>query len=141
MEQFRKTLEKRNNRNYAVIIFAVAANIFYFPRMSENPVYHFVTGMLAGLIPVLIVMTLKNRRVMKDDARLREMHIKENDERLLMIKQKAGSAFLPISAIGLGAAATVSLYFDQTIFFTLLGAMIFMALVKIILRLYYTRKL
>jgi len=57
-----------------------------------------------------------------------------------MIKQMTGSTLLPICAIGLGTTAIVAIYFNQTISFTLLGAIGFMAVIKAILRMYYGRK-
>jgi len=150
MEQFRKTLIKRN---IYIAIVALAAAIVYFALfltmghgdvsayvVNHHGAVYFHTGVFVMLEAFLIGMVVRNLYVLKSNKRLQALYIKENDERNAMIKQKTGAAFLPICAVGLGVAAIVAYYLNHTVFWTLLAVMYFMAAVKAILLWYYKRK-
>ena len=144
MNDFKKTLKIRNA---CMIVTALIIAVIYFVLLiikdrSEisTDAIHFQTGIFMVLEIILLGSTLRNVFTMKSHEKLQTLYIKENDERNAMIKQKTGSMLLPINAAGFGIAANMAIYYSQTVFFTLVGAIGFMALVKIILRLYYGRK-
>lgn len=65
-----------------------------------------------------------------------EQHIKENDECTIMIMQKTGAMGMAICNIGLGFSTVIAGFFNQIVFFSLLGATAFTALVKGFFKLY-----
>lgn len=144
MDDFKKTLKARN---ICMVIVALVIAAIYISLMLvkdrwdiSTDIINFQAGIFAVLEFILFGTALKNAITMKNNSKLQALYIKEHDERNAMIKQKTGSTLLPICAIGLGIAAIVAIYFSQTVFFSLVGAIGFMALVKIALRLYYGRK-
>lgn len=100
----------------------------------------FAAGAFIGLIANVLIHIAKTASYLRSDAALEERYIKENDERKRLIMQKTGSVGFQISGIGLGFAAVVAAFFDLTVFFTLMGAILFLLAVKLSLWLYYERK-
>ena len=129
-----------------VIVSLVIAVIYIILLLVKDrweistDIINFQAGIFAILEIFLISTVLKNVFAMKNNAKLQSLYIKEYDERNIMIQQKTGFVFLPICAIGFGITSIMVIYFSHTVFFTLLGVIGFMALVKIILRLYFGRK-
>ncbi|MCL2574447.1 MAG: hypothetical protein FWE34_07850 [Defluviitaleaceae bacterium] len=143
MDNFKKTLKRRNIYNICMIaVLVAAAIIIYFSFVPSNhDMGMFIIGILSGLTALLVALTLKNCFVMRNNKKLQAMHIKENDERQAMILQKTGATLLPICAFGLGIAAVTAMFFNPLISLTLISVIGFMALIKAALRLYYGRKL
>lgn len=64
-----------------------------------------------------------------------------NDERKMQIMEKTGAVRINICIVELGFATMISGFFNEIVFFTLLGATIFIALVKGMFKIYYYNKL
>jgi hypothetical protein len=62
------------------------------------------------------------------------------DERRKLIKDKIGGTGLNISLGGIATATIISGFFNEIVFLSLMGALIFMASVKGILKVYYRNK-
>lgn len=58
-----------------------------------------------------------------------------------MIMQKTGAIGMSICILGLGFATVIAGFFNEAVFFSLLGATLFAALIKGIFKIYYHKKL
>ncbi|MDF2923985.1 MAG: hypothetical protein K0R57_2899 [Paenibacillaceae bacterium] len=101
----------------------------------------FHSGAFFGLELIVILFIVKFFRVRKNDAALKKLHIEENDERTGLIIQKAGSLGMVIVLVGLTVATIISGFFNTFIFFTLLGALLFILLVFYSLWIYFAKKI
>ena len=96
--------------------------------------------MLSGLTLFLAIRLIVTPLSLQSPEAAKSRYIKENDERKHMIQQKTGSLGFQITGVGLGFAAVIAGFFDQTVFFTLMGALLFLVIVKVSLRLIFERK-
>jgi hypothetical protein len=79
-------------------------------------------------------------RAMRDPEKLERLYIAEFDERKLMIQQMSGSVGFNVTIVGLLIATVIAGSYNATVFFSLLGASIFVALIRLVLKLYYRVK-
>lgn len=145
MEKFKRKLRIRTVWIAVVIICVAVTNFALIINHKRLPVlpdfiYGFQTGIFAGLELILLFILGKNITAMKTDVALKKLYIQEHDERKLMIKQKTGSIGFEIYTIGICFAIIVSGFFNQTVFFTLLGVTVFIEFIQFFLKIYYTKK-
>lgn len=146
MEKFKAKVRNRVIRLIVVGTSLVAIYLILFFNQDKLPqiprfIISFHGGVLFGVISLLICHISKNIRAMKDEKSLKELYIKENDERRMMIMQKTGSVGINICILGFGIATIIAGFFNEIIFFTLLGATLFTALVKGFFKVYYFNKI
>lgn len=147
METYKNSLNNRKIIAVIGILIAILALVFalvyQLPTISSNE-RSFMAGFQVGILTVVIVMLgidfVKSSKALKDETRLRNMYIEENDERQQAIDQKAGSIGMNIVAFGMSLATAIAGSFHETVFFTMLGATIFIVLVRVSLMLYYKKK-
>lgn len=106
-----------------------------------NPFTSFILGALMGIQLIVIVLMFLYYSALKDETKLKKMYIKETDERQQLIRLKAGSTGIVIITAGLLLTMAISGYYSKVVFFTLLGVVAFMAVVALLLKLYYNKKL
>ncbi len=109
----------------------------FFDQPIINGIY---TGVGSGLIVGGFIVLIKMKIILKDEKKLKQKKLEEQDERNQMIKQKAmySSAYILIILTYLGLM--VSGIFNLTVFFTLwVVTMVYLA-VFIIMNLYYSKK-
>ncbi|MGF7047668.1 hypothetical protein J2T13_002173 [Paenibacillus sp. DS2015] len=149
MEQFRETLKKRTAEMGGINVIALLF-IFVMGRYglvvvgsSENIsdyIHGFQIGIFLGVQIIMLLTIGKYRQAMKDSGKLKELYIKENDERAKLIRDKIGGAGFFLSMGIIAVAVITAGFFNETVFFTLSATLIFLGLVKLILKLYYTKK-
>ena len=100
----------------------------------------FNLGLICAFIFVVVFRIYRYSAALRNDEKLKRMYIAETDERALLIMQKSGSIGMNASMIGLIIGASVSAYFNITVFFTLLGAYLFIAAIRVSLKLHYHNK-
>ena len=76
-----------------------------------------------------------------NEEKLKEMNINENDERNIAIAKETSQKGLTISMVGTAMAAIAAGFFDVKICLTLCAALLFSALVTVMVNLYYKRKM
>jgi hypothetical protein len=145
MEKLRKDLQIRVRWMIAGFILLAITDLVFMMNQSRLPVIPaFISGYQLGIFieveAILVIFIVKYKIAMKSDGTLKKMHIKETDERKLMIRQRAGSKGIIISYTGLVFATVIAGYFNEIVFLTLLGAIVFTGLVMIFLKLYYIKK-
>ncbi|NLK42792.1 MAG: hypothetical protein GX300_00150 [Tissierellia bacterium] len=108
---------------------------------SSNDIVYFHGGVLTSFGILLILNVFKNLIAMKDEKKLKKLYIEEHDERSIMIMQKTGAIGINICIVGLGFATIIAGYFNKIAFLALLGATLFVSLVKGIFKIYYRSNL
>lgn len=144
-----KFREKIRGRIIWLMVVGISLGISYlilFSNQDKLPqmpdfMMSFHGGVLFGIEILLIGDILKNLMAIRDEKGLKKLYIEENDERRVMIMQKTGAMGMAICIIGLGSATVISGFFNETVFFTLLGATLFTALIKGFFKIYYHIKL
>lgn len=129
------------------LIFVGSAGVYGYIRSigSDEHMRDFSTGMYSGIFfamaAVMIVRIIRMWKVLKDDAKLKEMYVQEHDERYLMIESKTGGWALRF-VMGVVMFAGVGLLFagHDVVGFTLLMVASFIAITKAGLWFYYNRK-
>lgn len=144
MEQFKRSLKVRIRLMSAVILICVAIVVvsrFVGIGQIES---EFITGFQLGLfiaIEIIFVSKMvKYRRALADEELLKKLYVEETDERRVFIATKTATLSFHVVLSAIGVAAIVAGFFDKTVFFTLLGVLIFVALTKFVMKVYYRHK-
>lgn len=154
MESYRKKLKIENIFSLIGIVIALALTLMvnvYLPRAGyvlpntearwRGFWYSFLSGVSCAFIMLSLMGLVKNIRALRDEKKLRAMYIKAHDERTLEIwKQSAVNSYW-FYTMGLLLAAVVAGYFSHIAFFCILGCLVYFCLLRMILKLYYTKKL
>lgn len=143
--EFRKKLRARNR--YTIVAILGTGALFLVLMLSRREqlsamldfAQGFELGAFLGMIGGLLLSLINNLGALRKPARLKELYIKETDERNLLIQQKTGLWGFSLMVFGLLLASIVAGFFDQTVFLTLLGALGFLSLIQLVLKLYYRR--
>lgn len=101
----------------------------------------FRTGILIAFTGGVLTGILRAARAIGSDDILRRLYIAENDERARLIRDKVGGAGLNVILGTLATASVISGFYSEVVFFTLSSVLLFAALVKGVLKVYYTRAL
>lgn len=147
MDQFKNTLRKRifGLALYNLVLIMLVVLGLFQPSGGESAeVRAFMSGVNAGLFAVaqvvLITGILWYYTAMKNEEKRKALYIYEHDERRLYIQTKVGGIAVQTILFGLIAATIAAGFYHQTVFFTLLGAVLFCAVVKAVLKVYYSNK-
>lgn len=154
MEQYRKKLKIQTICSAVGILLLAALLLFvyvYMPRAGRvladkrlatwpNFWNSFLGGVTAGSAGLLLVNIFLNLRAMKNPAALKKQYIKEHDERKNQIWLQSGANAYWFVALGLLLAAIVAGYFSPMAFACILGSLLYTCLVRIVLKIYYSKK-
>ena len=141
MENYRKTLLNRIRIFSAYVGFMAFMTITINRFFGDNSFSGFILGVFVGLEILGAVIVLKARKALHDEKVLKEMYIKEHDERMKMIRLKTGSNGVLIILEGLTLAMMVAGFVNKTVFFTLFAVVIFISITMIALKIYYNKKM
>jgi len=144
MDEFKKTMRRRQILLVAGLLFACSGVLLsrsyirqpVASEFSEGFIGGFQFGILLGLLSFLIFFLIRNVLAMRNPDRLRKLYIAETDERIQFIKQKSGSEGLNIITYGLAVGSAIAGNINETVFFTLLGACLFVVSVRGLLKVY-----
>ncbi|AAK81255.1 putative membrane protein [Clostridium acetobutylicum] len=147
MKEFKVSLKKRmyimGGVNAVAVIF-IALTSVYTNRMPSNDIsdmiHGFQIGIFLGIEIVMLLLMGKYTKALRDENELKKLYIEENDERTKMINDKIGVTGFNFALGIIGAVAVAAGFINQLVFFTLAGVIIFMALVKAVLKIYYGNK-
>ena len=149
MEEFKKKLLYRQLLIWAGMLFACFAFIFSGRFEKAETASEFLRGFIDGfqvglaacLLGVLIILAVKYFITISRPDRLKNLYIFETDERRMFIKQKTGNIGMNIIIYGLAVGTTVAGNLNDTVFFSLLGACLFVSAVRGVMKLYYNMKI
>jgi hypothetical protein len=145
MEAFRKTILHRlwAGRIFVVLILAltIVRRFTNYESLLPENILAFSIGLAISAEIVGIFTWSKYTQALRDEEKLKELYIFETDERNVMIRVKTGGTAINMIMGALVCAALIAGIFNETVFFTLVATLFFIALVKGILKVYYNRKL
>ena len=146
MDRYKKKVQ--NTVICLIVIFISLVGSYFFlllnqEKLSQVPsrIMSFNAGALCSIGFLLMLDILRYLKALKNEKELKKLYIKENDERTIMIMQKTGAIGINMCIIGLGFAAIIAGFFNEVVFFTLLGTTLFTALVKGLFKVYYHKNL
>ena len=141
MEKFREALKRRMRFGGLYCCFMMFPNVILNHLFGGEPFTHFIMGAMIASEAMIIGLITAYGFALKNEDYLRKLYIKENDERRHFIKSKAAVTGIKVLLAGLFLAMMISGYFSKTVFFTLFGVEIFIALIMLSLKFYYNDKI
>ncbi|HHV42303.1 MAG TPA: hypothetical protein GXX72_05605 [Clostridiaceae bacterium] len=116
MQTFRNTIQRRKIVSAVGLVLAIVVLVFALvyqaPKLSDR-ITSFMIGFQTGIMCVVIfslgATLVQSIRAQKDETRMREWYIEENDERNQMIDQKAGSVGMNIVSYSITLATALAL--------------------------------
>ncbi|MEK4072667.1 MULTISPECIES: hypothetical protein [Paenibacillus] len=117
--------------------------IFYRGGLPDLPSFikGFHTGAFIGVEVAVAFFLVRYIKASNNEAELKKQYIEENDERSVMILQRAGTLSTAIILIGMGIASVIAGFFNPLIFYTLLTCLLFVLIVFFALWMYYAREI
>lgn len=149
MEKYKMVLKKRVIILIVLIIFATGLGIFGITNMfqveskdtfSNGALAGFQTGLLFAIIVLSIGVIFRYIMAINDSTKLKKLYNIENDERRKAIKEKSGANVIIFSSTIIIFAGIISGYFNEIVFFSLIGCALFLLTVSVFLKLYYSKK-
>ena len=80
----------------------------------------FISGASFGILALMLFFLVRNLRAMKDEKKLRQLYIRENDERSIQIWTAARAASMQIFLMAGLVACIIAGYFSVTVCITIL---------------------
>lgn len=141
--------EKLRTRINLISIAAAAAALVYVVLTiyrEQLPVLPsfikgFHIGAFIGFELFAVWYLARCMKARKNEAEMKKMFIEENDERTGLIIRNASTLGISVVLIGLAVAAIISGFFSATVFFSLMGSLLFVLIVFYALWVYYASKL
>lgn len=148
MERYKKTLKTRIALFRIVILLNVILSVSLrfmdtkgkIPNAVRN-ITDFQTGFMLGLAIVSLFILIKYCKLLKNERMLKEAYLKETDERMILIRSKAGMPALLITSVIMISAGIIAGYFNIIVFYSLLVTGVCQLLLGVSLKFYYMHKL
>ncbi|HBZ40775.1 MAG TPA: hypothetical protein DEO50_02605 [Erysipelotrichaceae bacterium] len=146
MEKFKLDIQRRIY-GFAGLILLFVLTYYFMNRMygmgdgsdAGDFIRGFQLGIFAAMVSATVVRILIYNAALRDDDKLRKLHIEETDERNQLIALKAGGFASLVELIVSVLATLVAGFFSNTVFFTLLGVVLFIVFLRLITKLVYQR--
>ncbi|MDO3408284.1 hypothetical protein QWJ34_00735 [Saccharibacillus sp. CPCC 101409] len=140
--------QKVRTRIRVLTALAVGVALIYAGFMlyrSELPILNSFTkgfhqGIFFGLELVILGFLAQNIKGSRNDAALKKMRIEENDERFGLIIQKTASMTALVMFAALGVATVIAGFLNAAVFFSLLGALLFMVVLFYSMWIYFAKR-
>jgi hypothetical protein len=139
MMEFKQQLKRRVYLGgiYCVVValLVILSRIFD----AENMAFAFSLGFAIGIEFVAFYFIAKYKAALRDEKKLKLLYIEENDEREKHISYQIGRTGIVIILISLSAAMLITVHINQIVFFTLLAATLYTAVIIGILKIFYNK--
>lgn len=144
LEKYRGELIKKEKIYKAFIGFAMAFLASGRFLLKGNPIVNdsslgFLTGLVLGVNFICLYLIFKTKKALQDKKLLKEMYIKEYDERERFIKLKSASSIISILAVGIFIVSILASYINIVVFYTLAITGGFLLLVGLVLKFYWRK--
>lgn len=146
LEKYWREIKNRVSVYQALIavtlVFVIIGNVLLKDRgqMVES-VRGFATGLFIGIELVCVFQLGKLWKMLKDEEVLKEVYIREHDEREALIQMKSGLHVIPILSFIILICAILVGFFNDTIFYTLVIVGIGQILIALALKIYWKNHL
>ena len=101
----------------------------------------YIFGASIGIFSAILGFLIRNIRAMKNDKKLKELYVKEHDERTIRIQTLAGNTTIKC-LLWMGLVATIIAgYFSITVSTTILACAFVSSAVNLIFIAYYSKKM
>ena len=100
----------------------------------------FISGASFGILALMLFFLVRNLRAMKDEKKLRQLYIRENDERSIQIWTAARAASMQIFLMAGLVACIIAGYFSVTVCITILICVLTQSLLGMAFKVYYSKK-
>ena len=150
MEKYKKMIQQKITSNAVMLfiggaVFITGQGGFLEKYKPAGNFGDFIGGFQVGLFIVFAVYIIASMTsicsALKDDKKLKEMYIKNTDERNMKISELTGNRLYQSVCIPLLLASIVSGYFSAEVFFTLIAVIFFISLVTIARKIYFCKTL
>lgn len=143
MEEFRKKVRKRSIIYSVLCCFSLIIYLVlkFLTKDTSDFSQGLAMGVWIGLEIVAVVNVTRMSAALKDEKKLKEMYIRETDERNLEIQRLTAQKSYTISTTGIAVAAIVAGFFDFRICIALCFSLLFSSLVTLIVNAYYNKKM
>lgn len=143
MEEYRKKVEMRL-RIYTVICccsVAMYMALRFFTKSADFFAQQLTMGVFVGMLVVAVFNLMKYFTALHNEKRLKEMYIRETDERNIAIQKETSQKGSAITLFCSGLGAIVAGFFDEKVCITIVAVTLFGALVTLALNAYYNKKM
>lgn len=146
-KDYKKVLKKRIYLFYIMMALGTItlALSIIFSTGSYAYLSDFLSGVYSGvgsaLIALSVIFIIKTRKILKDEIKLKQKRLEEQDERNQMITQKAIYSAAIILNILVYIGLMIAGIFNLVVFWTLWIVLVVFMLTFIILQVYYRKKL
>ena len=146
MENYKKMMQKKISSNAIMLCLGSATFIIgqqgYLSKYTPDGDFgDFISGFQIGVFMALAIWLIASTAyigaALKNDKKLREMYIKETDERNIKISEMTGVKLHQSLCFPLLIATIVAGYFSAEVFFTLIAVIFFINLVTIARMIYF----
>ena len=124
------------------LVFVIIGNVLLKDRgQTVESVRGFATGLSIGIELVCVFQLGKLWKMLKDEDVLKEVYIREHDEREALIQMKSGLHVIPILSFIILICAMLVGFFNDIIFYTLVIVGIGQILIALALKIYWKNHL
>lgn len=103
--------------------------------------YGYIFGATIGIFSAMLGFLIRNIRAMKNEKKLKELYVKEHDERTIRIQTLAGNTTMKC-LLWMGLVATIIAgYFSITVSTTILACAFVSSAVNLVFIAYYSKKM
>lgn len=144
---YEKVLKKRMYIFYAYIILGIITDILAFKFSTGDTAYlsSFLSGVYSGtgtgLLVCGVIMLIRTKKILKDEVKLKEKRLQEQDERNRTIMQKSMYTAALILIFLVYLALLISGIFNLVVFWTLWIIAVVYMVIFVLLSFYYNKKM
>ncbi len=125
----------------SIAVFGLSIAYFIITKQNLNAISKgFITGLYISLLGLSLFFIVKTAFFLRSKEALKTHFIKETDERKALILQKTSRMSMIVYSVSLGLATCIAFFYNDVVFYTLFGVMLFMAIIKVILKIFYSQK-
>lgn len=149
MEKFKKSLRTRilwlslfSISCVVIIVLDVFGALENIKGLVLNPnILSFQLGVVTALGLVCALYSIKYRKAIRDEKKLELLYNSMNDERMKLIRQKAGMPLIAVTSILIMFTGVIIGYFNETIFIALVAAGFTQMMISNFVKLYYMKNM